>query len=54
MVHHFVSDEHDLSYDEIMKLKGYLSFSNSIEPRFIERLAKKYGIEEINKIKSFS
>lgn len=54
MVHHFVSDEHHLSYDEIMKLKGYLSFSNSIEPRFIERLAKKYGIEEINKIKSFS
>ncbi|MCD9524201.1 RNA-directed DNA polymerase [Photobacterium carnosum] len=47
MVHHFISKDHSLTADEILKLKGHLSFAHFIEPDFIQRLSDKYGNEEI-------
>lgn len=39
-----------LTFDESTKLKGLLGFAKHIEPKFIERLIKKYGHETIAKI----
>jgi retron-type reverse transcriptase len=54
MVHHFIDDNHLLSQEEFLILKGYISFAKLIEPSFIDRLSKKYGEDCILKIKSIN
>jgi RNA-directed DNA polymerase len=39
---------------QLLKLSGYLAFANVAEPSFLERLYKKYGYDQIQKIKHAS
>lgn len=41
-----------LSELEARKLKGWLAYANAIEPKFLERMGKRYGIDVIQKIRS--
>ncbi|EQB4254746.1 retron St85 family RNA-directed DNA polymerase [Yersinia enterocolitica] len=42
-----------LSTDDILKLKGDLGFAKFIEPEFIHRMERKYGLENIEKLRKF-
>jgi RNA-directed DNA polymerase len=48
-VHHAVLGK--LSADQVLKLSGDLAFANVAEPAFLDRLARKYGAETIQKLK---
>jgi RNA-directed DNA polymerase len=47
-VHRFVTNR--LSADQILELRGMLNYVNSVEPAFLNRLRKKYGIETIARL----
>jgi hypothetical protein len=46
-VHHFVTGK--LTTEETLKLRGMLSYVNSVEPTFLRRLRKKYGADQIQR-----
>jgi RNA-directed DNA polymerase len=41
----------ELSYQEAAYLLGLISYATHIEPEFLDRIIKKYGLETLNKIK---
>ncbi len=47
-VHHFVTNR--LDADQVLKLRGMLSYVNSVEPAFMRRLRKKYGADTITRL----
>ncbi|MBW8034933.1 MAG: RNA-directed DNA polymerase [Planctomycetes bacterium] len=47
-IYHFIKG--DLSDTKRQYLQGMLSFSKDVEPEFIRRMEKKYGIETLNSI----
>lgn len=50
-IHHFLNQR--LSFDETQKLNGLLAFTQDIEPSFIEAMKNKYGVDILNRIKSY-
>lgn len=49
-VHHFSLGK--LNDEESLRLKGTLAYVKSVEPAFLSRLRKKYGIEVIRRIQT--
>jgi RNA-directed DNA polymerase len=51
-VHHFLTGR--LNKEESLKLRGMLAYVKSVEPSFLTRLRKKYGLEAIRRIQTFA
>ncbi len=49
-VNQFVTNR--LDADQLPKLRGMLSYVNSVEPAFLQRLRKKYGADAIKRLQS--
>ncbi|HCL7385174.1 TPA: RNA-directed DNA polymerase, partial [Escherichia coli] len=43
-----------LNEEGVEHLKGYLAYVNKIEPSFISRMKRKYGVEVVNSIITFN
>lgn len=49
MLHQYQMNK--LNEEEVAHLSGLLAFVNAVEPIFLERLAQKYGVETVERIK---
>ena len=47
-IHHYINGR--ISEKERLTLRGMLSFARDVEPKFVDRMKKKYGLEVINNI----
>ncbi|CAI2025417.1 retron St85 family RNA-directed DNA polymerase [Serratia fonticola] len=50
MIHYFINNK--LEIENIYKLTGLLAFAKYIEPQFYQKMVKKYGAENIAKLKN--
>jgi hypothetical protein len=48
-IHHAIRGK--LNVDELKMLIGYLAFAKVVEPSFLDRMYKKYGFEQIRRLK---
>jgi retron-type reverse transcriptase len=51
MIHKFLYEL--LDQDDILRLQGFISYANFIEDNFYQRMCRKYGDENLMKIKYF-